>query len=382
MLGVLGAVVFGSQAMALPVSSGLNTLVGQAWGLDENYIGSSYVMPNGVVGTASGTQGMTESLTLAGGINLPQPALLPATDPRSAVANPMLALTPYAGQARWGARTGAVIGWSSINFQNLLSGNAALPFVNTGVAYNLTPQQFVAVNNAPTDAGGAPGSVAADGVPDRLAFTTLVNGRRSASITLTFFGTEDGSLFGGTTPSALVPRVDLYEGGAWASFGPIPPGTALMESDFDHNTGALGGSLAAFDDGALLLSGSLSDAFATLTWTETGVGSNAFVLDISFEATVTYDNGSLLGQLINPADPSQTVSANWNNIPFPVSTSATGLDFNGNDVFDFRGGAQGIGGSFSADQSFLAGIPEPVTGSMAVMSVLGLLAYASRRRTA
>ena len=168
----------------------VNRLIGDPIrGTDEDYVntiadpGGEYTSPDNIInGTPQvlGSQpGHIESVRASGGtstgINIPQPHLLPSSDPRSNFASAITAsLGGGAHTAAYGVRAGAVVQW-----QTLADGmSVALePLgIMTSVAYNITPQ----VTNgaaigfdpggaltiaAPINDGGSPGSAAEPGGP-------------------------------------------------------------------------------------------------------------------------------------------------------------------------------------------------------------------------
>ena len=433
--GVVGLLVLSTAPVtnALSPFSGGNNLIGAGAGLDENFIstgvapgfgGLNYVTPNGINGggpvIAAGTSmpGMTESIRYgevgggagyqaltdaALGINIPQPMFLPASDARVGIPNPLALGAPI-----WGARTGSVLRWDVLDSDPPGAPGAPdflIPAGSvTGQAVNLTPQVVTALSGPLSDDGLAPGSMAADGIPDFLAFTTTFTGQRIASFELSFFDESDGALFGGVLPPALQPRVRLYEGGSLLSIASPP----MDEAFFDHDTGndltgagagpggpgaasgvATGDAIDAAVDGTLLLGGRLINAFASLTWSEIDALpgtpgfqlSGRFELDIQFFANVRYDEGSMF--LAGLTSDEGTVNADWDNVPFgsfalvapaPGAGFAGGDDINGLGIYDFKE-------SPSASQTFSSIIPEPVSAGLGLIG-LGLLSGYIRRRKA
>jgi hypothetical protein len=390
-LALAGVLAGGPSVMALPVGTPFadqNFLNGAGYGLDENFVGSpgDYIMPDGSTSGPVGTSGMTETIFTAarpgaplGGVNIPQPALLGAGsgDSRLGVLNPL------AGAPVWGARSGAVVRWDVLAD---IGGTVAplTPGVVTGVLYNMTPGPFTSLTIGaggpvfPVDDGMSPGS-AVDGFPDTLPFALDLAGRRFASFSLGFLGDDPdtAAIFGGAVPTAMLPVVELWDGGA----GLVLSDGTLAEGDFNHNGGPFAGGAGAAHDGTLLLTGVLGDAFTNQTILETAAGSGEFFLDIEFFGNVRYTGGGLVSDGTVAVGSVGTVGANWNDIPFteagPGGMFPNGtFDRNGLASFDFR-----PGGSFSADQSFVGtAVPEPATVGLGML-VLGSLASYSLGRS-
>ena len=383
----------------LPVGTpfpGQNFLSGQSFGLDENYVAATssgwYTMPSGSNATPDGTPGMTESIFTGsrvgapnGGLNLPQPSFVPPSDSRHAISSPLSA-PGTVGQ--WPARAGAVVRWDMLSD---IGGNLIplLPPAGsvTGIVLGLTPKQFTSTTPSITllNDGLSPGSAVEPGplgvpgvFPDTMAFATDFSGRRALSFELSFFGNDADSaaLFAATgvpaVPSQVIPVVEWWDGGANLTLN-----NNLLESDIDHNGGIFGATASPARDGDPLLIGQLGDAFVQQTILETARDSGEFVLDIQFQGNVEYIGGDLVSSGVVAAGSTGTLSANWEDVPFPVS-GAGGIfpngsyDRNGIDSYDFR-----PGGSFSADQSFTtdAAIPEPVTATLVVLAISALGNY-------
>ncbi len=366
---------------------------GPAKGLSENYISADpaadYIAPNGALASANAyaaalnqAVGMTESIridfnalaahpgsTATGGIaaaamsgvrspglnlatlgpvafadgiqgvNLPQPQLLPASDPRSDNLNP-------SGGSAFGARTGATTFY--------IENNPAGPNVDfldpigssTGQAFNLTPFRVLSSSlGGLIDDGLAPGSLAGDLTPDFIPFEAAVGAgsqftARTASITLEFF---DRSNMGVQPDDDLVARYQLFDDTVTLPSVESPP---MREENFNHDIGNHAGPIGVDDvndatDGLLLLGGELRNARATLTWTEVDGDdamagfqpSGRFTWDIDFTADVVWDEGKLfddglLDEFIG------SVGANWRNIPFNLNSDGT---------FDLLGALDDVG---------------------------------------
>ncbi len=364
------------------------------------------------------------------GINLPQAQFLPTTDIRHDE------VSPFNGASQFGARTGA----TTFYLENNPAGPniALLPPIgsSTGQAFNLTPARVLSNSlGGLIDDGLAPGSVTGDVQPDFVPFEAAVvagvqTTARTASFTLEFF---DSVSSGGQ--SDLHARYQLFDDTVTIPSVESPP---MREENFNHNIGNNAGPIGADDvnlatDGLLLLGGELRNARATLTWTEvdgdptTGgfQPSGRFTWDIDFTSDVVWDEGKLFDDGLI-ADPIGSLGASWRNIPFNLNSDGTfdllgmlgdigvdgtmvdvsaaavgGVDAGGWDFlleaaplptvsdydFDAFGGAPGWPtGSGSNDVSFVVRtpteIPEPVTGTMGLLSLAGLLGYATRRRKA
>lgn len=386
-MGVTGVALLSSQAMALVVADGNNNLTGDAVGLQENYVrptnteyyapSETGTFPSPTVGVGPGPQmpGAFESIRLGGGgtpigINVGQPGRLnTASDIRTGTPNTFI--PAYAGQPMWGARNGAIA-----EFNNNSAVGPIPAGTVTAVVNGLTPSFTSAIGGA--DDGLAPGSVAGDTIVDFAPF--ILNGGRTAIVTVSFFDAV-------TDPSgtgAFTPHVRLYEGGAPLDLTPANIG-GLDEDDFNHNTGELVGTLAAGDDGTLLLDGIITSApTGILTFNLQPDGS--ILLDIAISGgTVTYTGGSLVDSGQVQAGSTGSFGASFQQLLFTVLPP--GVDEGEDDAidqFDFlylRPGSSASGNlSLNVDEQGV--IPEPVTAGLGGMALASLGAYLTRRRRA
>ncbi len=332
----LGGLFIATSALGVPLSNqtfhGGNNLLGEGAGLLENYISETpgtYVAINKSVNPAGGSMpGMTESfrVDLSGrsgsfedgiqGINLSSPGLVPSSDARSAIGNPSLVSTnttlpsdgithpsndsgPLKDSPFWRARLGSMIRWITNSADPGPGGPLALlPFGSTTTqVYNMTPRLILPVSSTTVDDGLAPGSLSGDGIPDFLPFVLDYAGRRVASLDIVFFDEEDGpALFGGVTPTALIPRLDVVEDDGVGTLVE-PHSSPLLETNFDFNDGNIGdltsGHIDGHVDGTLALTGRILNAIVNFTWVETKRHSGEFELDIELGGDVIYDGGLL-----------------------------------------------------------------------------------------
>ncbi len=442
-----------TSVLGVPLSNqtfnGGNTLLGEGAGLLENYISETpgaYVAINQSGNPAGGAMpGMTDSFRVdwsgrsgsfedgIQGINLPSPGRVPLGDARSGISNPSLASTntwlalngithssndsgPPKDSLFWRARVGSMIRWITNSADPGPGGPLALlPFGSTTTqVYNMTPRLILPVSGEAIDDGLAPGSLAGDGIPDFLPFVLDYAGRRVASLDVVFFDEEDGpALFGGVTPTALIPRLDVVEDDGIGTL--VEPHSApLLEANFDFNDGNIGdltgGHIDGHVDGTLALTGRILNAITNFTWVETKRHSGEFELDVELDGDVIYDGGLLFD------DFGSTVggfSAEWSDIDMMASVKGN-LEAVGNagvrqdgvlvDVTDVNSDMVDAGGedflrdliahAYSWDYDFedkpsarqtfnvvsVDIIPEPLTSSTALLSLGWLGLRLTRRR--
>lgn len=426
-----------TSVLGVPLSNqtfhGGNNLLGEGAGLFENYISETpgaYVAINQSVNPAGGAMpGMTESFRVdwsgrsgsfedgIQGINLSSPGRVPSSDARSVIGNPSLGSTNTTQDSSfWRARLGSMIRWITNSADPGPGGPLALlPFGSTTTqVYNMTPRLMLPVSGNAIDDGLAPGSLSGDGIPDLLPFVLDYAGRRVASLDVVFFDEEDGpALFGGVTPTALIPRLGVVEDDGIGTL--VEPNSApLLEANFDFNDGNIGdltgGHIDGHVDGTLALTGRILNAIANFTWVETKRHSGEFELDVELGGDVIYDGGLLFDDFGSTVG---EFSAEWSDIDMMASVEGN-LEAVGNagvrqdgvlvDVTDVSSGSVDAGGedflrdliahAYSWDYDFedkpsarqtfnvvsVDIIPEPLTSSTALLSLGWLGLRLTRRR--
>ena len=391
------------------------------------------------------------------GMNIPQPMLLPGSDVRNGSQN--LSRSFVADPNNGGVFTNigdhsARIGAVGFYAENNPSGGD-FEFItpagsSTAQAYGLTVFRTLAASvGGLVDDGLAPGSTFESGnpaylaipgsvpIPDFLPFDAFAapdgtpQSPRQASLSFEFIDRGNITATGGDPDGAEAPLIARYRLYDDAVTPIVPESPPLLEENFKHDTGNQGLTVEApgideVTDGLLLLGGEIFNAAATLTWTETGVGTGDFLWDISFTGSVQFDEGKIFddGLLQNGVG---SIGAQWSNIPFNLlsdgfnvgdllSTNGVILDgvfadvsnvavnmvdaggwdflvedaaassdydfdaFRATDVGDPRFPTIGGGNNSVTFQVVpLDEIPEPVTSGLASMALVSLGAYLRRR---
>ncbi len=392
--GLLAVVAVASPALALPLGSN-NNFIGVAAGLQENLLrtpaGGEYLSPYEVVnGQIASPQmpGSFESVRVVGGtvtgVNIAQPAnISDPADSRVGVINPVL------GGATWGARAGAVAELT----RNDSIGVNLVDNSTTVVAYNFTPGGTFGA-----DDGLAPGSLPGDGIPDfvpLIGTTVVFNSSYLGENDLTALGLSAADV------ATMTPIIDVYEdlGVGSTPFDLSTPAaqSALLEADFNHNTGApVGATLADAVDGDLMLRAKVKQAaLVTFQFIFNDTNGNG-IIDAGDEVlqdvlltggTLEFIGGKLVTDGVVTAGSTGSFSWSLTQEFVLIERVPVGLypgggndpDLDQWDFLDLR-----PGGSNSANLALVIDpeVPEPVTAGLSLLALGALGGYATRRRRA
>jgi hypothetical protein len=384
MLLALACVLFAGYAHAIPVSQGLNTLIGHfaSWdavdGLGTDYAGSQFgVLVSAGAGFDYDGDGVAEGIAAGDFVGLTIPQLNPG--PGSPIAD-------FGGAGHLVSTKGTATGVVPLETQVSNMWSDFQP-TQTSVGFGWTVH----------DTGHAPGSTAGDGIPDFFSV-----GGDILDVLNQITGYAPGTVFGSGTGPAAIPALNVaveYDVSA-----PVGAGTQLMEiyldaapnvSYFDVTTDAdtdADGDIITEDDmditlplaacaagatgeaadapnGSVWLGGYVDKGVATFafdTYTWAGAGTGVIDCGVDFTGTVVYTHGTHYSLLLTTDGSFSGDSPLQNTVTF----DETGMDVNG-VIPDFHN---------SISITFNSAVPEPASCALFGLAMGGLGLIRRRRR--